>query len=231
MRWRTLTAAVAGLAVGAGLLAGVAPPAGAVPMIDPAARVAAEAAITVRLGDLNARVTLVKQTPWLTAADGSSLLSELNGEISGLGPLATTIQAEQSVTAFRTEAAAILSEYRVYALVLPQVHLVRATDQVTQVILPDLESAQSLLGQQIQLAGQLHKNISATAAPMSDLATQIGALQTATNGLSAKMLAFTPAQWNANPSLWIGPRGQLGSVRTAAGRALSDIKAVETVVR
>jgi len=228
MKWRSLGAVVAGLALGSGLLAG---PAGAATTIDPTARVAAEAAITVRLGDLNSRVTLVNQTPWLSAADKAALLSELNSEISGLGALATTIQAETSVTAFRTEAADILSQYRVYALVLPQVHLVRATDQVTKVILPDLQSAQSLLSQQIQLAGQQHKDTTATAAPMSDLATQITNLQAATNGLSAKLLALTPAQRNANPAVLIQPRQQLGNARVDAGRALLDIKAVEAVVK
>jgi hypothetical protein len=61
----------------------------------------------------------------------ASLLSELNGGISGLSAPAPTIQAQTSVVAFRAEAAEILSEYRVYALVLPQAHLVRASDLAT----------------------------------------------------------------------------------------------------
>jgi hypothetical protein len=231
MQWRSLAAAVAGLALGAGLLVGTAPPSGAAVTIDPAARVAAEAAITVRLGDLKARVTLVQGTSWLSATDRSALLSELNSEISGLDALATTIQAETSVAAFRTEAAGILSQFRVYALVVPQVHLVRATDEVTTVILPDLQAAQTLLGQQIQLAGQQHKDTSATAALMSDLATQVTNLQAVTNGLSAKLLALTPAAWNTDHSVLIPLRQQLGSGRVDAGHALSDIKAVEAIVQ
>jgi hypothetical protein len=231
MRRGSWAAGVAALALGVGLLAGAATPAAAATTIDPAARAAAEASVTTRLADLHARVTLVQETSWLTATDKSSLLTELDGEIAGLGALATTIQAETGVAAFRTEAADILSEYRVYALVLPQVHLVRATDQVTDVILPDLQSAESLLVQQIQLENQQHKDTSATAGPMSDLVSQITNLRTATNGLSAQLLAFTPAEWNANHAVVVAPRQKLQSARGDAGRALVDIKTVEAIVQ
>jgi hypothetical protein len=230
MTRRSWAAGLAAFALGAGLLAAAAGPAGAATTIDPVAKTGAETAITTRLADLHARVTLVKQTSWLTAADRTSLLTELDGEIAGLGALATTIQAETSVTGFRTEAADILSGYRVYALVLPQVHLVRATDQITTVILPDLQSAESLLNQQIHLAGQQHKDTSATAAPMGDLATQISNLRTATNALSTQLLTLTPAQWNTDHCVVVQPRRQLQTSRGDAGRALVDIKTVEAIV-
>jgi hypothetical protein len=228
MTWRFVRAGAAGMALGAGLLAGVAAPASAAATIDPAARAAAAAAITARLGDLNAAVTLVKQTSWLSPGDNAALLTELNGEIGGLSALATTIQNETGVTAFQTEAAGILSQYRVYSLVLPQVHLVRAVDQATNVILPDL---QHLFQQEIQLAQERHKDSAGTVSAISDLATQIANLQAATNGLSAMLVALTPAQWNTDNAVLAQPRQLLDKARHDAGLAVDDIKAVGALLK
>src|SRR5580700_10232998 len=139
---------VAATVAAAGLMALAAAPASAQTgaTINPTARSAAEAAITARLSDLNARVTLVtNDSPALSAGDRSSLLSELNSTISGLRALDTTITNETSQSAFRAEALEIYTNFRVYALVLPQVHLVRAADELTSVVVPDLQKVQAAL--------------------------------------------------------------------------------------
>jgi hypothetical protein len=219
---------VAALAATVGLVVMAAAPASALPnaTIDPAARTAALSAITSRLADLNARVTLVNQSPAMSATDRSTLLSELNSTISGLTALDTTITNETSVTAFRTESADIFSVYRVYALVLPQVHLVRASDEMSSVIVPGLQKVEAALQSRITGA-----NTSATAADMSDLAKQITAIQNDTNGVPATLLALTPSQWNADHTVLKAPRRQLGAAWTAAGQALSDVKAVLAVLQ
>jgi hypothetical protein len=192
--------------------------------IDPAARTAAEAAITARLTDLSARVTLINSSPALTAGDKSALLSEITSTTSGLQTLATTIANETSVAAFRTEVAGIYSNFRVYALVLPQVHLVRATDELATVVVPALQKVEQAL--QARAAG-----VAAAVAPLNDLAAQIAAIQTDTGGLSATLLAVTPAQWNASHTVLSGPRQKLEAARKAAGQALDDVKAVRAVIK
>jgi len=216
----------------AGLVVMMAAPATAQPTttIDPVARTAAEAAITMRLADLNARVTLVNQTPSIGASDRSALLSELNSTISGLQALNTTITNETSVTAFRTEAGDILSTYRVYALVLPQVHLVRASDEMTAVVIPAFQQLETDLQSRITAEQQQGKNVAVTTAAMTDLANQITAMQTDTSGVSATLLGFTPAQWNADHTIVSGPRHMLGSAFSAAGQALKDVRAVRAVL-
>jgi hypothetical protein len=191
--------------------------------IDPAARTAAEGAISARLTDLNARVALVNQSTVFTTADKSALLSELTGTISGLQALATTIANETAVAAFHTEVAGIYANFRVYALVLPQVHLIRASDQLGADV-TGFQKVQALL--QARVNGN-----PAAAAPMADLATQITAIQTTTSGLSATLLGLTPAEWNANHTILSAPHQQVVTARKAAGQALDDIKAVRAVLK
>jgi hypothetical protein len=226
-RWPTTIAATVGLVV---LAAG---PASARPAstINPAARAAAESAVTSRLADLNARVTLVNQSPALTSGDRSGLLSELNSTIGGLTALTSTIAGETNQAAFRTEAAQVFSNFRVYALVLPQVYLVRASDELTSVVVSDLQKVEAALQSRISSEQRQGRDVSATTAPMSDLASQITAIAGDTAGLPATLLALTPAQWNANHSVVLGPRQRLGSAGTAAGQALRDVQTVRAAIQ
>jgi hypothetical protein len=131
------------------------------------------------------------------------------------------------VAAFRAEDLEIYTNFRVYALVLPQVHLVRAADEMTSVVIPDFQKVQADLQSRIS---QSPATSSATAAPMADLAQQITAMQSDTTGVSATLIPLTPADWNANHTVVRGPRMMLGSAATAAGAALADIAKVRAAL-
>ena len=90
----------------------------------------------------------------------------------------------------------IFTGYRVYVLVLPASRIAadayRATNTAIPKLTADSSKAQGLVNPQNQ--AQLQPLI-------DDLNAQIGTATNATNGLAATVLAFTPAQWNANHNL------------------------------
>jgi hypothetical protein len=61
---------------------------------------------------------------------------------------------------------------------------------------------------------------------MADLAKQITAIGTETNGLSATVLAYTPAQYDANHALLSPARAALAISRNDIKTARSDISNV-----
>jgi hypothetical protein len=109
----------------------------------------------------------------------------------------------------------------VYALALPQVRFAEAADDLAGGVVPNLTAARSTLAG--LLAGvDSAKNTAAVQAWMSDLGHQISAITSATNGLSATVLADTPAQYDADHALLSQPRATLASARADAKTARSD---------
>ena len=100
-----------------------------------------------------------------------------------------------------------------------------AVDDITATVLPDLTNAQTTLAG--LLAGvDSAKDTPAVQASMADLGKQITAATSATDGLSATVLAFTPAQYDANHALLSQPRATLVQARADIATARSDIASV-----
>ena len=73
-----------------------------------------------RLDALNTLSSKISTITKLSASDQSYLTTEVNTEISGLTSLKTQLDADTTLTAAHTDAQSIITEYRVYALVLPK---------------------------------------------------------------------------------------------------------------
>ncbi|HEY8729014.1 MAG TPA: hypothetical protein VIL94_05490, partial [Acidothermaceae bacterium] len=75
------------------------------------------------------------------------------------------------------------------------------------------------------------KNTPEVQAAMADLATQITAIGAATSGLSATVLAFTPAQYDANHALLSPARASLATSRNDVKTARADITTVTKALK
>ena len=185
----------------------------------------AAAAISVRESALQAAVSAYTSNPFLTSADRSAILTTLNSDLSGLQALAPVIQADTTLSKALSDYRTIFTQYRVFALALPQSRFAASADDLTGTVVPHLTDAQSRL--QALLAGpDSAKNTPAVQAAMTDLASQISAITTATNGLAATVLAYTPPEWNANRTLLAQPRADLVTARADARTAHHDVATV-----
>lgn len=186
----------------------------------------AATAVAARQTALSNAVSAVGSNRFLTSGDQSTLLNTLNNDLSAMEQLGPKIAGDTTVSAAQADYRSIFTDYRVFALALPQVRFAESADDLTGTVLPHLEDAQSKL--QALLSGpDSSKNSSAVQGAMADLGQQITAISSATNGLSATILAFTPPQWDANPQILTPAHESLVNARTAAHQARQD---VETVV-
>jgi hypothetical protein len=186
---------------------------------------AAAAAIARRLASLSVAINEVNNNAVITPADKATLLATLNGDVTGLTALGVTIAADTTVKQAASDYSKIFTSYRVYALALPQVRFAAAADDMTGAVLPKLTDAQTKLA--ALLAGvDSGKNTPQVQAWMADLAKQITAIGTETNGLSATVLAYTPAQYDANHALLSPARAALAISRNDIKTARSDISNV-----
>jgi hypothetical protein len=196
--------------------------------ISPIARTQAETAISVRITALDAANTLVQQTGWFAGSDQAALENMITGDLNGdsqapgLKSLAVTIRNETDPTKFRAEAASIFTDYRVFALALPQVELVRASDRMTDDVVPTLKQLDTDLEQAIAQEAAEGKNVEAAQAAVHDLEAQIATIGQKTTGVSAALLVLTPAQWNANHGVVSPYREDVHAAVAAARQAQTD---------
>ncbi len=185
----------------------------------------AAADISARVTSLDQAIPAVTANSVITSADKATLLSTLNNDLSGVIALEHTIAGDTTAKQAATDAATIFTTYRVYALALPQVRYAEAADDITGGVLPQLANADTTLA--ALLAGSdSAKNTPAVQAAMADLAAKISAATTATTGTSAAVLAYTPAQYDANHDLLNGPRQNLTTAQADIKAARGDIATV-----
>jgi hypothetical protein len=185
----------------------------------------AATAIAKRLASLNQAIPAVTNNKAITDADRAALLGTLSGDVSGLTALGQTIAADTTAKQAAADSQRIFTDYRVYALMLPKAHYAAAADDLTGTVLPKLTDAQTRLS--ALLAGaDAGKNTPAVQAAMSDLAAQITAITSATSGLASTVLAYTPAQYNANHDLLSPARASLTTARADAKTARADVATV-----
>jgi hypothetical protein len=225
------TTAVALLGVSGTALAATSP----APAVSPApshapqtlAAIKAKAAADIarRLASLSVAINDVTNSTAISAGDKTTLLATLNADVTGLTALGTTIANDTTVQQALADSKTIFTGFRVYALALPQVHFAAAADTITVTVLPKLTDAQSKLA--ALLAGpDSGKNTPAVQALMANLGNQITAITSETSGLSATVLAYTPAQYDANHALLSPARASLAISRDDIRTARSDIATV-----
>ena len=165
----------------------------------------------------------------MSAADRSALDAIFAQDSSGLAALGRTLAADTTVPAARKDYRMIFSAYRVFALVVPQTRLAADADALTARAVPRLDKAQTAL--QNALTAHPDKNTPAVQSSMSDLASRIGDIGTQTDGLSATVLGYTPAQYDANHRLLAPSRAKLRTARTDLRHARRDVRSVRRALK
>jgi hypothetical protein len=179
---------------------------------------AAHAAITARVTSLNQGITVVNGST-VMGADQATRRNLMQSDINGLQQLDATIQADTTAAQARADANKVFTDYRIYALVIPVTHQIRAADEITTVAVPKFNAAASTLQGVITQQGRT--DLQPT---LDDMKAQVASAQQATNGLAAQLEGYTPAQWNSNHALLTPSRTSLENARTALRKARQDAK-------
>jgi len=179
----------------------------------------AKVAIDGRVAALTTVVTVLGgvKAPCVTAP----LIATAQGDIAGLNSLETTILADTTVQKARSDAQQIFTGFRVYALVIPVDHLVRATCAVSDVVtrLDALETKWGAL------------NDTHITTLLADMVSRTQAASQAVNGLPTTLEAYMPADWNGNHTLLNGARSSVQNARQDLGKARADAKQIVGILR
>ena len=163
----------------------------------------------------------------LTAAHKTTLVERIGATSAGLAALKATIDAGVSVAVLKARVVEIASQFRVYDVVAPQVYLTNAADGVAAVA-SQFEQISTELAGRISTADSAGKDTTAAEAALHAMTSAIAAAAGSASPLPARLLALTPAQFNAGTA---GPelrsaRASILSARDQLKSAVADARAV-----
>jgi hypothetical protein len=178
-----------------------------------------------RVQQLNALQAEVDAAGPLTLLDRSTLLADLANELSGIQALAAKAPGDTTCAAVRADGRAMVVNYRVYLVMTPQVHLTKSADSEASVAgrlaarLPQLQAA-------ITRAAGAGRDMTAAAAALGDLGRQVAVARADSAGISAAVLAFTPASYPGCWATFLGDRARLQAGSVALRRASHDLSLI-----
>lgn len=137
-----------------------------------------------------------------------------------LTSLNATIQSDSTELKALSDCAKIVTGYYVYVLYDAQLFLVGAADTITTI-----DNTASSLEKELQT--ELSGNTNATVqSALADLVKQVGAAGSSADGVSAKVLAVTPAGYSSSVSVLQSAYASLLSARADLEQANSDLNTI-----
>jgi hypothetical protein len=181
--------------------------------------------IARRLSALNALSAKITATTKLTSADQSALSSEVSTEVSGLTSLKATLDADTDLTNAKADGQSIITDYRVFALIVPKVDIVKTADD-QQVAEGKLSALAPKLQSRITTAQTAGKSVTSLQTQLNDLTTKIGAALTISSTLETNVISLQPSDYNSDTTVLSGDRDQLKTAQADIQAALSDAKGI-----
>jgi hypothetical protein len=172
-----------------------------------------------RIASLNAAIPKITAAKGITDAHRSTVLATLNADAAAMKSLATKIAADTTVASAAADVKSIFTQYRVYAVALPQARITAGADRLTGTAIPRLQKVAAALAPKVSGNADLQ-------AKLDDLNAQLKTATTDTDGLASAALAVTPAAYDANHDAMSGLRAKAKAAATAVKQASQDAQAI-----
>lgn len=185
-----------------------------------------EGEVNRRTGSLNGLIKKVNAASFLTAAQKATLVAELNAQISGLTNVKTEVQNDTDVASAKDDAQKIITDYHVYAFIVPKVQIILTADR-QQVIESKLSDAAAKLLVSIDAAKTAGKDVTALQAKLDDLLAKVASAQSISSKVQSDVLALqSTGTVTTDRTALKGYRDQLKTARSTIGLAFNDAKAI-----
>jgi len=178
-----------------------------------------------RVNALSTAAKVIDQSEKLSATDRQTLSAEVATSLSGLAALKVKLSAETTLVAARTDAQSILTQYRVYALLLPKVRLIKAADGQLALETKFATLSAKLLERfaELRTAGRDTASLEAT---LSNMNTKVADAQAISSAVQTKVIALQPSDYNADHAILSEERNQLKLAHEMLVSARKDAKTI-----
>jgi len=162
----------------------------------------------------------------LSDADRTTLRSQLAADASGLTALRAQIDGEKNVDALRADLKKIVTDFRIYALMVPKTAEVIAADTELAAV-TRFATLNTKLQARIDTAKAAGKDVTAAQADLNAMNAKVAQVSPLVGGIPATVLPLTPAQYNAGTAkpIMTSSRTSLQSGRGLLVGARADARA------
>lgn len=183
------------------------------------------AEIDRRIASLEAALAKLTASTHLPDADQATLTQQVNDELASLKALKADLADDTDLTDARTHVQSVVTDYRVYALMLPKARMVASADRFV-VAQDKLAQLAAKLQTKVDAAKTAGHDTTAMQAKLDDMTAQIAASKTAAAGMVTKLLVLKPTDYNANHTVLVDYRASLKTAHDDLKTARDDAKSV-----
>jgi len=166
-----------------------------------------------RLATLTVLGSRISESRHLSDTDRARLTKEVNDEKAGLTSLKAKINADTDLATLRNDVHAIIVDYRVYVLVVPQVRLTTAADAVLD-LSDRFTTLEGRITTRLSRAKEAGNDVSALEAALRDADAKVAAAKQLAVPLPDQLGPLTPAGYPGNRSMLLNARQALRDART-----------------
>jgi hypothetical protein len=171
-----------------------------------------------RLTTLDRLSSVVSTSKGLTPSDVAALTLKISADRSELAGLKATIDAQTKLPVLRLDVVQIVTKYRVFVLLGPQVRLTVAADSVVA-LKAHFDGISVTLTDRIAKAQGNGKDVTAAQAALDDMNAAVVSAEALASPLPARLLALTPAGFTSSAA-----QAALQSARAAILQARDYLK-------
>ena len=178
-----------------------------------------------RLQVLSTLANVVDESRHLSASDKSQLKDQIQSDQSGLSALKAKIDADTDLPTLRVDLRKIVTDFRVFVLLIPKIHMVRAID-LFQDAAGFLEKATTKLQSLIDTAKGQGKDTAADQTAFDDMLAKISDAKAKLQGLAAELLSLAPSGYPGNRSASMAAREKIRQAKTDLTEARADARKI-----
>jgi hypothetical protein len=187
----------------------------------------ASQAVSARETALQKMTSDVNNSADITSSDKATLLGQLSADASGLQTLLGTIDADTTVAKALADTETIVTDYRVFLLEQPKVHLVIATDTETT-IESNLQSKLPTIQTAINNSRASAAQKAAAQTAFNDCTTQLAAALSVSSGIVSDVITLLPSGYPGNQPTLVSARDSAQTARSDLGKCKTDIQTIRT---
>ncbi len=174
------------------------------------------------LNTLSIKITGAKK---LSSANKTALNDEVRTEISGLNDLKQKLDADTDLATAQADAQDIFSGYRVYALIVPKVQLVKTADDL-QTAADRLTALSSKLQTRIDTAKKQGKDVASLQSTLNDMIAKTKDARTISSAVELNIINLQPGDYNSNRSIMSDNRNTLKTAQSDIKAATADARTI-----
>lgn len=181
--------------------------------------------ISRRTTALNILITEVSSMRHLTTTQQSIFTTQVQDEITALTAVQTKINADTDLSSLKTDVQSVIGSYRVFALFIPQIHILNVADRILTVI-TSIKVLIPKLQTRIQTAQSRGANLTSLQASLTDMQSKLSDTQTQVNNIMTTITPLVPTGYPANKTTLQGGRTQLQTAIKDLRTINQDVKSI-----